>query len=110
VRRSWARIEAPPASASRDRTQGSDRIVGLHALEVALHRAGQAAEHQQAEDARARLAGLVRLLALQQVAAAAGVGVQREEGASLRLKASTIASRTTCFSTSAWLPAWKAWR
>ena len=34
----------------------------------------------------------------------------RSTGAGLAVRASHSASRTTCLSTSAWLPAWKAWR
>ena len=33
-----------------------------------------------------------------------------KHGVSLRSSASSSASRTTCLSTSAWLPAWNAWR
>ena len=51
-----------------------------------LDQGRQAAQHEQPEDAAARLARAVGLLALQQVLAAAGVGVEHEERRLLALE------------------------
>ncbi len=83
---------------------------GAHGGEVALDRGHARRFGQQPGDAVRRLVGALRRIAVEVVQPAPGMGVQRKAGGWLGGQGIAQGSNTTCLRTSAWLPAWKAWR